>query len=86
MPNLVKLFTIRGPLMVDTRQLNDETYSILTIYTLDGMRKIDVARDDRERMLASYGVHRENLYGSIELAQAAHREMNEMLSRRKRGK
>lgn len=88
MPNLVKLFTIRGPLMIDTRQLNDEHYSVLTIYTLDGIRKVDAARDERERLLASYGVHRENLYASIELAHTAHREMNAMMTKRhgKRGK
>lgn len=70
MPNLVKLFTAHGAMYIDTKQLASER-KLLTIYTSRGNRLRDVGatKDIRER--ASYGVNRENLYASQELADAA---------------
>lgn len=70
MPNLVKLFTVHGPMYIDTKQLSG-TKTLLTIYTSQGKRLKDVGRTQEIRERAMYGVHRDNLYASHELAEAA---------------
>lgn len=74
MMNLIKLYTIHGAMHVDADQLNNGR-TILRIYTARGNRLADVARTEMERERARYGVHRENLYASPALAEAAYRRM-----------
>ena len=66
--NLVRLFTQHGPVWIDSNQLAFRT--ILTIYTARGNLAADMARTERERELVRYGVHRDNLFASPELARA----------------
>lgn len=68
--NLVKLFTSHGGMYIDTNQLSSER-KLLTIYTSRGNRLKDVGATQEIRERASYGVHRDNLYASQELADAA---------------
>lgn len=69
--NLVKLFTRHGPMYIDTRQLAQQGRRILTIYTARGNKLSAVGRTAEIRERASYGVHRDNLFASQELADAA---------------
>lgn len=70
MANLVKLFTAHGAMHVDTADLLSGRIR-LTIYTARGNRLKDVGTTQKIREQASYGVHRDNLYASQELADAA---------------
>lgn len=70
MPNLVKLFTAHGAMHIDTKQLSGGR-NLLTIYTSRGNRLKDVGATQEIRERASYGVNRENLYASQNLADAA---------------
>lgn len=68
--NLVRLFTSHGAIHVDSDQLaRGRTH--LTIYTARGNRLKDVGATRKIREDASYGVHRDNLYASQALADAA---------------
>ena len=69
-PNLVKLFTAHGAVYIDTNQLASSR-KLLTAYTSRGNRLKDVGATQEIREFASFGVHRENLYASQELADAA---------------
>ena len=70
MANLVKLFTSHQSVFVDTAQLaSGRTH--LTIYTSHGNCLKDVGATQEIRENARYGVHRDNLYASKELADAA---------------
>lgn len=69
--NLVKLFTADGPMHVDTAQLANTKRKILTIFTARGNRLSEVGKTTKIREIASVGVHRDNLYASQELADAA---------------
>jgi hypothetical protein len=69
--NLVKLFTIDGPVWVDTRQLSGRR-TLLTMYTARGNKCKDTGRTKDVREKAAYGVHRDNLYATMELARAAY--------------
>jgi predicted DNA binding protein len=68
--NLVRLFTSHGCIYIDTIQLSSGR-KLLTIYTSRGNRLNDVGATQEIRERASYGVHRDNLYASQELADAA---------------
>lgn len=79
--NLVKLYTTHGEMWIDTRQLASGR-TLLTIYSSRGKRLKDVGRTEEIRMRAQYGVHRENLYATQELADAdKDRILATMLSR-----
>lgn len=67
-PNLVKLFTVNGPMYIDTHQLAQQSRNILRIYTSRGNRLMDVGRTARIREIAGFGVHRNNLFATQELA------------------
>ncbi len=69
-PNLVKMFTVHGAMYIDTNQLASGC-SHLTIFTSRGNRLKDVGATQDVREFAMYGVHRDNLYASQELADAA---------------
>ena len=71
-PNLVKLWSHNGPMLVDTCQLNGPRL-LLTIYSLRGNRLIDTVRG---QLMPCTSVHRDNLYASEELA-ANHRRQIE---------
>lgn len=71
--NLVKLYTVHGPMWIDTAQLNGGRLHCLTIYTRTGRKLSDTARTKAAREDASYGVHPENLFASPALA-AVNRE------------
>jgi hypothetical protein len=73
-PNLVRLYTINGPMLIDTLQLVMGRM-ILTIYSLNGKKRSESARTQQERDDASYGVHRDNLFASPALAEANHRRI-----------
>lgn len=73
-PNLVRLHTIHGAHWIDTRQLAAGR-RVLTIYTARGNRAADVARTEADRERVRYGVHRDNLHASKELAHAAARRI-----------
>lgn len=68
--NLLKLYTRHGAIYVDGDQL-EGSRNLLTIYTRNGNRKSETARTQEERERASFGVHRDNLYASKALADAA---------------
>jgi len=70
MPNLVKLYTVHGAMLIDTAQLNRPSRIRLTIYNMRGIRKVDAARSENEKLKFAYGVHRDNLFASRELAEA----------------
>jgi len=67
-PNPVKLYTINVPLLVDTNQLNSER-TILRIYDSKGRKLSDTGRTAAIREAASFGVHRDNLFASRQLAE-----------------
>lgn len=67
--NIIKLFTIDGPIHIDSNQLNSNR-RLLTIYTAEGDKMSYVAPTEKERENASYGVHRDNLFATQELAKA----------------
>lgn len=67
--NIIKLFTVDGPIYIDSNQLNGPR-KLLTIYTARGNKLSRVARTEKERESASYGVHRDNLFATQELAKA----------------
>lgn len=67
-PNLVKLFTVNGPMYIDTHQVAQQSRNILRIYTSRGNRLMDVGRTARIREIAGFGVHRNNLFATQELA------------------
>ncbi len=67
--NLQKLYTCNGPMYVDVTQLQGPR-QLLTIYTARGNRVKDVGRSHEVRQRAMYGVHRDNLFASLELAEA----------------
>lgn len=69
--NLIMLFTDNGPVYVDTTQLANRSRTILTMYTARGNRLKDVGSTKAIRDAAAYGVHRENLYATQDLADAA---------------
>lgn len=69
--NIIKLFTAHGAIYVDSAQLAGKR-TILTIYTARGKKLSDSARTHQERIDAGFGVHRDNLYASPELAEAAY--------------
>lgn len=66
--NLTKMFTWRGPIWVDADQLTESHRKCLTIYTAKGNRKCDTARTEREREQAAYGVHRNNVFPTLQAA------------------
>lgn len=66
---LVKLYTIHGAMWIDADQLTGPR-TILTIYTRKGNRLSQVAKTALERERASFGVHRDNLFASMEHANA----------------
>lgn len=69
-PNLVQLFTVHGSMWVDARQLaTGRTH--LTIYTARGNKLKETGKTKHIRECAEFGVHRENLFASRELAEAA---------------
>lgn len=70
MPNLVQLYTMHGQMWISTEQLNSPKI-LLTIFTRSGKKLSDTARTYQARTDAGYGVHRDNLYASKELANAA---------------
>lgn len=80
MPNLVKLYSHNGPMLIDTRQLAGPR-TLLTIYTLRGNRLMDTVRG---QLMPCTSVHRDNLYASKELA-ADHRQSIEDDMRRRTG-
>ena len=61
--NIIKLFTIDGPIHIDSNQLNSNR-RLLTIYTAEGDKMSYVAPTEKERENASYGVHRDNLFAT----------------------
>ncbi len=65
---LTKMFTWRGPIWVDADQLTESRRKCLTIYTARGNRKCDTARTEREREQAAYGVHRNNVFPTLDEA------------------
>ena len=67
--NLQKLFTCNGPMYVDASQLQG-LRKILTIYTARGNRLADVGKTNEVRQRAMYGVHKDNLVPTQELAEA----------------
>jgi len=67
---LVKLYTAHGTMYVDTAELASKKLR-LRIYTARGNKLSDVSSSQKIRKQASYGVHRENLFASQELADAA---------------
>lgn len=69
--NLVKLYTRHGPMHIDTNQLANPNRRILTIYTARGNKLSEVACTTELREKASFGVHRDNLFASQDLADAA---------------
>lgn len=68
--NLVKLFTAHGEMYIDTKQLASDRRH-LTIYTSRGNRLKDVGKTEKIREGAMYGVHRDNLFASQQLADDA---------------
>lgn len=70
MPNLVKLFTDQGAMFIDAAQLLGKR-THLTIYTSRGNKLKDAGATKEIRENASYGVHRDNLFASQELCDAA---------------
>ena len=68
MPNLVKLYSHNGPMLIDTAQLAGPR-TLLAIYTSRGNRLMDTVRG---QLMPCTSVHRDNLYASKELA-ADHR-------------
>lgn len=67
--NIIKLFTVDGPIHIDSNQLNGPR-KLLTIYTAAGEKMKHAAPTEKERESASFGVHRDNLFASQELAKA----------------
>lgn len=67
--NLVKLYTCHGAMHIDTGQLCG-TRTLLTIFTSRGNRVKDVGATVEIRQRAEFGVHRDNLFASMELALA----------------
>jgi len=69
MPNLVKLFTIHGPLLVDSDQLASGRTQ-LSIYTKTGKRLIDTKRGEAmHKNGQGTTVHKDNLFASMILAE-----------------
>lgn len=69
MPNLVKLFTIHGPLLVDSNQLASGRTQ-LSIYTKTGKRLIDTKRGEAmHKNGQGTTVHKDNLFASMILAE-----------------
>lgn len=79
--NLVKLFTKHEAMYVDTDQLA-RGRKLLTIYTSRGhkLKEVGATREIREK--ASWGVHRDNLFASQTLADAAYDRIFEAISSR----
>ena len=69
--NLIRLYTLNALMYVDTRQLSSWR-TRLTIYTKTGLKVSETARTKQARENASFGVHRDNLFASPELAEANH--------------
>lgn len=69
--NLITLFTSHGPVHVDTAQLARLGRTRLTMYTATGKKLSEVGRTKEIRERSQYGVHRDNLYASQALADAA---------------
>ena len=69
MPNLVELYTVDGPMHIDTAQLARRR-THLTIYDGHGRRVKDAGRTRAIREAAEYGVHFDNLYATQALANA----------------
>ncbi len=67
--NLVKLYTFHGPMHIDSAQIA-QGRTILTIYTPRGNRLADTARSQHDKEKARNGVHVDNLFASLELAEA----------------
>jgi hypothetical protein len=70
-PELLKLFSQHGAVYVDAAQLAKASKTHLTIYTAKGQKLSDTGRSKEIREQAGFGVHRENLFATQELADAA---------------
>lgn len=69
-PNLVQMFTVHGSMWIDAHQLvTGRTH--LTIYTARGNKLKETGMTQQVRENAEFGVHRENLFASRELAEVA---------------
>jgi hypothetical protein len=79
--NLVRLFTHKGVIYVDSDELA-RGRTILRIYTARGNKLSETARTERERETAGFGVHRENLYASPKLAKADYERIIADMTRR----
>lgn len=80
--NLVKLYTIHGPLWVDTGQFNQSWRRCLTIYTSHGNRAEFTAKTEADRQRVMWGVHRDNLFASRQLAEAQYQRITADMVRR----
>lgn len=65
---LTKMFTCHGPIYIDADQLEQKWRKCLTIYTARGNRAADVLGTKAKREAASFGVHRNNLFDTLEAA------------------
>lgn len=65
---LTKMFTCHGPIYVDADQLAQTGRTCLTIYTARGNRAVDVLGTKAKREAVSFGVHRNNLFDTLEAA------------------
>lgn len=79
--NLIRLYTVHGPMWIDTEQLARDRRS-LTIYTARGNRAADTARTEQERTRAAWGVHRDNLFASPALAEANYERIRQDIASR----
>lgn len=82
--NPVKLYTCHGLMWIDTEQLNGARTN-LTIYTARGNKLCDVAKTQTLRDQAAFGVHRENLFASQELADANRERILDDIFKRRHG-
>lgn len=65
---LKKMFTCHGPMWIDADQYAESLRKHLTIYTSRGNKKFEVAKTQRERDNAAFGVHRNNLFNTLKEA------------------
>lgn len=69
MTNLIQLYTIHGPVLVDTGQLNSGRTQ-LSIYTKTGKRLIDTKRGEAmHKNGQGTTVHKDNLFACVGLAE-----------------
>lgn len=75
MPNLIKLYTIHGPKLIDSNQLASGRTQ-LSIYTRTGKRLIDTRRgESMHKNGEGTTVHKDNLFASMELAEANYKRI-----------